>query len=105
MPGFVVTAPTVSSSQKMYPLASVVRVPPFVFVEQLYAENLSPPPNVAPPANVEDADCEAMVRVFAWRPPDMYVDVPAPKSASPPLNVDVEFVPETVRNPEMVDVA
>lgn len=35
----------------------------------------------------------------------MYVDVPAPRRASPPLNVDVEFVPETVRNPEMVDVA
>ena len=35
----------------------------------------------------------------------MYVDVPAPRSASPPLNVDVEFVPETVRKPEIVDVA
>ena len=52
----------------MYPLASVVRVPPFVFVEQLYAESLSPPPNVAPPPNVDDAVWDTIFNVFAWRP-------------------------------------
>ena len=86
-------------------MASVVSVPPFVFVEQLYAESLSPPPNVAPPPNVDDAVWDVMFNMFAWRAFDMYVDVPAPRSANPPLNVDVEFVPETVRNPDMVDVA
>lgn len=66
MPLLEVTDPApASSSHHMYPFASVVSVPPFAFVEQLYAENLSPPPNVAPPANVDDADCDVIVRVFA----------------------------------------
>ena len=60
--------PVASSSQYIYPFASVVSVPPFVFVEQLYAESLSPPPNVAPPPNVDDALWDTIFNVFAWRP-------------------------------------
>ena len=43
----------------------MVRVPPLVFVEQLYAESLRPPPNVAPPPNVDDAVWDVMFKMFA----------------------------------------
>ena len=70
--------PPPSSSQITFPLESVVRVPPFVKVEQFKVEMVRPPVAISRPAKVEVAE------VFSRR------------ESTPPENVEVEVF-ETVR--------
>ena len=79
-------APLVSSPQVTFPFASVVSFPPLPNIEQLSVEMVIPSLPIRTPANVD-------VPVVLRRDAD-----------TPPEKVEVEFVPDTVRNPWNVEV-
>ena len=71
------------------PAEFVVSFPPFVYPEQLYALARIPPDTTIPPANVDDAVVDVMLRILAC----MF-----------PTNVDVAVDDATLNDPANVDV-
>ena len=70
MPALTVVDPVPLSSAEhaTLPELSVVSTPPLAYEEQLYVDNVTPPPITTPPANVDDAVEEITFNAFACSP-------------------------------------